>query len=283
MPPAALDAAAPQWRWPPLLTASAGLHALAAGAAVAVPGAEPWALSAVAANHVVISATGLIPRSAGLGPNLRRLPAAAAARGALALTFDDGPDPEVTPRVLDQLDAAGARASFFVIAAKARRHAALVRELIARGHDVQNHSARHSHRFSLMGPKAIEREVADAQAAIEDIAGRRPHCFRAPAGLRNPFLDPVLHRQNLHLTSWTRRGFDTRARDPGPVLARLERGLAAGDILLLHDGHAARAAACGTPVTLAVLPRLLERIAAAGLRSVTLADAVPPRHAGATA
>ena len=104
-----------------------------------------------------------------------------------------------------------------------------------------------------------------------------PPCFRAPAGLRNPFLDRVLHRQGLRLVSWTRRGFDTREHDPQRVLARLTDGLAGGDILLLHDGHAQRADS-GKPVVLEVLPRLLQALHAQSLQAVTLADAVPARQ-----
>ena len=103
------------------------------------------------------------------------------------------------------------------------------------------------------------------------VTGQRPSCFRAPAGLRNPFLEPVLHRLGLSLVSWTRRGFDTREGDAQRVLARLTRGLAAGDILLLHDGNAARTAR-GEPVLLEVLPLLLERLRADGLRAVTLPE-----------
>jgi hypothetical protein len=86
----------------------------------------------------------------------------------------------------------------------------------------------------------------------------------------------VLHRLGLHLVSWTRRGFDTRQADAGRVLARLQRGLAGGDILLLHDGHARRTAH-HQPVLLAVLPPLLQRCREQGLCPVTLADALPPR------
>ena len=100
---------------------------------------------------------------------------------------------------------------------------------------------------------------------------------RAPAGLRNPLLDPVLHRLGLHLVSWTRRGYDTRRADPVQVLQRLTHGLAGGSILLLHDGHARRTAQ-GRPVLLDVLPALLQQCRAAGLKPVTLADALPPRH-----
>ena len=116
-------------------------------------------------------------------------------------------------------------------------------------------------------------EITRAQSQLQALTDQRPRFFRAPAGLRNPFLQPVLARHGLVLTSWTRRGFDTRERDPQRVLQRLTRGLAAGDILLLHDGHAARTPA-GVPVVLDVLPRLLQRLDAAALRPVTLPRAV---------
>ncbi|MFT3817430.1 MAG: polysaccharide deacetylase family protein [Rubrivivax sp.] len=252
------------------------MHAGAAALAL-LPGGWPWALGAVAADHALITAAGLWPRSRALGPNVTRLPSD---RPEVAITIDDGPDPEVTPVVLDLLDAAGARASFFCIAEQARRHPALLREIVRRGHAVQNHSDRHRHDFSLLGPRGIAQEIERAQALLADLSGRAPHCFRAPAGLRNPFLDPVLHRLGLHLVSWTRRGFDTREADAPRVLQRLTQGLRAGDILLLHDGHARRSAA-GRPVVLDVLPALLQRCRDAGLRPVTLDEALPPRHAAA--
>ncbi len=267
--------AAQPWPVPGALRASAALH-VAAGAAALVPGAWPWALGAVLANHAVLTAAGLWPRSHLLGPNFTRLPAAAAARGEIALTIDDGPDPEVTPAVLDLLAAHGVRATFFCIAESARRHPALLRRIVAAGHGIGNHSLHHRHHFSLLGPRALRREIGGAQELLTDLCGVRPHAFRAPAGLRNPFLDPVLHHLKLHLVSWTRRGFDTRSANPAAVDARLGRGLAGGDILLLHDGHAGRTAA-GVPVLLQVLPPLLRRCADRGLQPVTLAQALPPR------
>ena len=270
------------WRAPPIVTASVGLHAVAAVAAALAPSATAWALGAVALNHALLTAVGLWPRSALLGPNVSRLPAAAAARGAIALTIDDGPDPEVTPAVLDMLDALAVRATFFCIAERARAHCALTRSIVERGHDVQNHSLRHRHYFSLLGPRALGREIGQAQQVLADITGRQPHCFRAPAGLRNPFLDPVLHGLGLMLVSWTRRGFDTRVGDPRRVLARLTHRLAAGDILLLHDGHARRTVG-GTPVLLDVLPQLVERCRASGLHGETLREAVPLRLSGGAA
>ena len=275
-------AAAPRWRMPMLVKASGALHLGAGAAVIAAPALWPWALGAVALNHALVSATGLWPRSTWLGPNLRRLPDHSAARAEVSLTIDDGPDPEVTPAVLDLLDAANARATFFCIAARAEAHPQLCREIVRRGHSVQNHSHGHSHTFSLLGTRAIEREIGRAQDVLAQITGQRPRFFRAPAGLRNPFLDPVLFQQQLQLVSWTRRGFDTQRRDPTDVLDRLTRGLNAGDILLLHDGHAARTTS-GRPVVLEVLPALLERFAAARLRAVTLPEGVQPSMSQALA
>lgn len=267
------------WPLPPLLRASAAVHAAAVLAPLAAPTLWPWALVALAANHAVLTFTGLWPRSTALGQNLVRLPAAAIARRELALTIDDGPDPAVTPAVLDLLDAHGARATFFCIAERAQRHPELAREIVRRGHSVQNHSLRHRHTFSLLGPRGFAREIASAQDMLAQVTGESPAFFRAPAGLRNPFLAPVLHRQGLMLASWTRRGFDTRERDPQRVLMRLLRGLAAGDILLLHDGNAARDAQ-GRPVILSVLPALLARLREHGLVPVTLPQSFRAAAAG---
>ena len=253
----------------PFVGASSAWHLLALAAAVLVPGAVLWALGAIVLNHLVITAAGLTPRSTLLGRNISRLPAAAVARAEVAITIDDGPDPEVTPAVLDMLDATGQKATFFCIAERVAAHPALAREIVARGHSIQNHTARHRHDFSLLGPKAYREELGRAQRILAQVTGQSPSCFRAPAGFRNMFLAPVLQRMGLTLVSWTRRGFDTREADAQRVLERLTRGLAAGDILLLHDGNAARSPQ-GQPVVLEVLPQLLARLQGLGLRSVTL-------------
>jgi peptidoglycan/xylan/chitin deacetylase (PgdA/CDA1 family) len=260
------------WRPAPALRASAVLHAAGALALVAAPSTWPWVLGGLVANHVGLAAAGCLPRSRLLGPNLVRLPETAARRAEVALTFDDGPDPEVTPRVLDALDAAGLRASFFLIGERAVRHPAIVREVVRRGHEVGNHSHRHSTAFGWYGLARTRREIERAQAAIADAAGVAPVFFRAPFGMRNPLLDPALARLGLRLVSWTRRGFDTVAGDPQRVADRLARGLAAGDILLLHDGIAVRRRAVPAHAP-DVLPALAARLGALGLKSVTLHDA----------
>jgi peptidoglycan/xylan/chitin deacetylase (PgdA/CDA1 family) len=261
--------ASSRWSPTPLLKASAALHVGAAVLALARPTLWPWALGAVILNHVQLTATGLWPRSTLLGPNLTRLPPAAARRGEIALSIDDGPDPEVTPQVLDLLDEYRAKATFFCVGRRVERYADLAREIVRRGHAIENHSYRHLNYFSLLGPRGLAAEIERAQEAIGIITGRRPVFFRAPAGLRSPLLDPILTRLDLMLASWTRRGFDSVNGDPQSVYARLTSGLAAGDILLLHDGHAARTRS-GIPVILEVLPRLLTGIAQSGLIPVRL-------------
>jgi peptidoglycan/xylan/chitin deacetylase (PgdA/CDA1 family) len=226
----------------------------------------------LAANHAVLAAAGLVPRSRLLGPNLTRLPDAAVRRGEIALTFDDGPDPATTPRVLDLLDAHGARATFFCVGRHAAAHASLVREIIARGHAVENHTDRHSTAFGWYGPGRLREEIDAAQRTLAEITGRAPRFFRAPFGMRSPLLDPVLARLGLYLVSWTRRGFDAANAPPDRVLGRLVRGLAAGDILVLHDGLATGKRR-EPPAVLAALPALLERVRAAGLVAVTLREA----------
>lgn len=261
------------WRPSATILASAGLHCAAGAAAVLVPGALPWALGAIAGNHAFLTVLGMWPRSTWLGPNLTRLPAECARRRQVALTFDDGPDPEVTPRILDALDARGVRATFFCIGERAAAHPAVVREIARRGHGVENHSMRHASSFALHSLSGFRGELSTAQSLLADITGRAPRFFRAPAGLRNPLLDPVLHELGLALVSWSRRAFDTRVRDADLVTRRLTGALSAGDILVLHDGHAARDAR-GEPVSLEALPRLLDIVDARGLRAVALHEAI---------
>jgi peptidoglycan/xylan/chitin deacetylase (PgdA/CDA1 family) len=111
--------------------------------------------------------------------------------------------------------------------------------------------------------------VGEAQRILTDLAGRPPRFFKPPAGLRNPLLDPVLAGFGLRLATWTRRGYDAVRRDPAGVERRLVRNLAPGDLLMLHDGSAARDND-NRPVVLTVLPHLLDTLAARGLIAVSL-------------
>jgi peptidoglycan-N-acetylglucosamine deacetylase len=257
---------------PKVIQVSLVWHAAVFAAWAIRPPWWPWMLAAIVGNHLLIVAVGLWPRSTLLGPNLVRLPAEAAERGEVAITIDDGPDPEVTPQVLDLLERFGAKASFFCIGEKVASHPELARRIVEAGHAIENHGHWHGNLSSLLGYRGWLREVSTAQDTLTRVTGRAPVFFRALAGFRNPFLEPVLSHLGLRLCSWTRRGFDTRSGDPERVLARLTRKLRAGDILLLHDGHSARTVS-GRAVIVEVLPRLLETLRSQRLRSVTLVSA----------
>jgi peptidoglycan/xylan/chitin deacetylase (PgdA/CDA1 family) len=250
------------------LKAGALVHALALAAIAVDLRLWPWSLGAAVASHVPLVLGSLLPRSRLLGPNWTRLPVG---ESRVVLTIDDGPDPQVTPAVLDLLARHGVRATFFCVGERVARHPELARRIVREGHEIGNHTEHHSYLFSLFGPARIRREIALAQAGIQAICQVVPRFFRAPAGLRNPFLQPCLAELDLQLASWTRRGYDTVNADAEVVLRRLTRNLAAGDILLLHDGLAARAPD-GTPAILAVLPKLLADLAQRRLRCVTLSE-----------
>ena len=259
------------WKPSPAIKASALLH-LGALSGLVAGLAWPWAVGGVLANHAVLTIAGLWPRSTLLGSNMLKLSAAACDARQIAITIDDGPHPQVTPVVLDILEASNAQATFFCIGKAVEAHPQLAREIIRRGHHIENHSYAHRHYFSVMGLSQLRNEIGRAQSVISQITGHTPAYFRAPAGLRSPLLDPVLQSLNLQLVSWTRRGFDTVATDPNKVLRRLENGISAGDILLLHDGNAG-ATANGRALILDVLPKLLDTVQTRGLQAVSLRSA----------
>jgi peptidoglycan-N-acetylglucosamine deacetylase len=263
------------WRPTLFVRVTIAIHAVAILLLLAKPAFWPWVLAAVLCNHVVITIAALWPQSTLLGPNIVRLPESSVVRREVAITIDDGPDAEVTPQVLAVLAEFGAKASFFCIGERAAAHPDLCRRIVAAGHSIENHGQLHRKHSSLLGYRGWLREVGAAQDTLTNVTGRAPRFFRALAGLRNPFLEPALAQLGLHLSSWTHRGFDTRVGDPDRVLSRLTRNLAAGDILVLHDGHCARTPSCN-PVIVEVLPRLLANLAARELRPVTLASACLP-------
>lgn len=257
------------WRPAPFVGTSIVLHALILIGLFAEP--QQWRvwLLVFVGNHLLICAAVMLPRNQWIGANITLLPEAAVKRGEIALTLDDGPDPAVTPQVLDLLDRHAAKASFFCIGERAQAHPDLVREILRRGHSVENHSLRHDKTFAFRGWSWTRTEVQNSQQVLSNITGQMPRFFRAPAGFRNPLLDPILALAGLRYAAWTRRGFDSVRGDATSVLRRLCRNWRPGFILLMHDGHPAKTSA-GVPVILEVLPILLDEIQQRGWRVVSL-------------
>ncbi|MEN3353441.1 MAG: hypothetical protein V7640_1599 [Betaproteobacteria bacterium] len=260
------------WRPTPAIRVSVAVHLTGLAGVALDPVSWDYVAAALAGNHLMLGLAGMWPRSTLLGSNLRRLPEESVSRREIALTFDDGPDPIVTPRVLDLLDQHQAKASFFCVGAKAAAYPAIIQDIARRGHSVENHTHTHPAAFATYGVRRLRREIEASQETLAALCGRRPAFFRAPAGVRSPLLDPVLARLGLQYVSWTRRAFDTVDRNPVTVLKRLARKLAAGDVLALHDGGATLARG-RAPVVLEVLPRLMDKIEAGKLKPVALTTA----------
>ncbi|MGI8738108.1 MAG: polysaccharide deacetylase family protein [Gammaproteobacteria bacterium] len=150
------------------------------------------------------------------------------------LTFDDGPHPEYTPRVLDLLAAAGARATFFMVGTQAERHAGLTRRVLAAGHEVGNHTWSHAHP-ALLRAVVARHEVAAGSIALANVIGARPRYFRPPYGRMRRCMTEAAADQGQSVVLWSLSGKDWgplgRARWIAERLARAR----AGDIVLLHD------------------------------------------------
>jgi peptidoglycan/xylan/chitin deacetylase (PgdA/CDA1 family) len=192
----------------------------------------------------------------------------AGARG-FALTFDDGPDPVTTPRVLDALDAAEAKATFFVIAKKAEAHPQVVRDILRRGHAVGLHSYAHDRLFSLRSERRVRADLEMGIAALVAITGARPTLFRPPIGHTNPIIARVAEALDLVVVGWTLGARDGIAgASAESVAARIGNRLRDGAIVLLHDAsergtHAPVAADAIATIVLAGREARMEPVALA--------------------
>jgi peptidoglycan/xylan/chitin deacetylase (PgdA/CDA1 family) len=184
------------------------------------------------------------------------------ARG-VALTFDDGPDPLWTPRVLDVLAEHRAVATFFVIGRKAEAHPDLVRDILRAGHSVGLHSYNHDRLFALRSERRVREDLERAIAVLEGIAGRRPVLFRPPIGHTNPVIARVADGLDLSVVGWSIGARDGVAGvRPADVVARVRRDLRDGAIVLLHDSPER---GDREPAAVRALPAILDAIGAAGL------------------
>ena len=184
----------------------------------------------------------------------------------VALTFDDGPHPEHTLKVLNALDAAEVHATFFLLGSKVRQHPSVAREIADRGHEIGVHGYEHDRWLSLRAPARIVQDLDRAIAAIEDATGVRPLLFRPPVGHVSPRTETAASKLGLTIVGWSARGFDGVAGARAhKVASRIRRKLKPGAIVLLHD-----AAERGDrePAGIQALPAVLDAIQAQGLRVV---------------
>ena len=200
-----------------------------------------------------------------------RIRGPAGSRG-VALTFDDGPHPTYTRKVLDALDAKGVKGTFFVIARKAEEHPDIVKEIVARGHTVGLHSYGHDRLFSLRSTAYVRRDLEKGIATLERLLGERPRLFRPPIGHTNPIIARVVEELDLEVVGWSVGARDgLSGTTPADVLSRVMRSAKDGAIVLLHD---APEVGEREPAGVVALPALLARLEAERLPIVPLAALV---------
>jgi peptidoglycan/xylan/chitin deacetylase (PgdA/CDA1 family) len=183
--------------------------------------------------------------------------------GTVALTFDDGPDPAWTPRVLDALQAADARATFFVIAPRAAAHPALLERMHLGGHTVELHCDRHV-RHTELSDEELADDTATALARLEEL-GVRPRLWRAPWGVTTPASEAVARAHDLRLVHWTADTEDWAGHAPDTMIRRVEDVIRDGAIVLAHDGLGPGATREGCANTVSVIGPLTALAAGRGL------------------
>ena len=189
----------------------------------------------------------------------------------VALTFDDGPDPEVTPLLLDTLKARGARATFFTIGRHLARHRGIAERALRDGHELGNHSWQHDRMQNFYGTRAQATDIDRSMQLIREVSGSDAlPLYRPPIGLKSPALARAAHERGLRVIAWSLHSRDTMLRDPQRIAARLLKRVQAGDIILMHDGHDRDGQ--HRVATAEALPLVLDGLAKRGLQGVTVSE-----------
>ncbi|MFN2460739.1 MAG: polysaccharide deacetylase family protein [Candidatus Velthaea sp.] len=208
------------------------------------------------------------PQSQALGPTLVRGHA-----HVVALTFDDGPNPYVTPGVLDLLERQRVRGTFFVVGRAARAHPDLLRRMAADGDEIGNHTDTHAHLNALLTRRAIDAELDGARAAIVSATGREPRYLRPPFGARNGPAIAEARRRGYTVVMWTAMLEDEPSSLPPPALAqRLLAKVRDGAIIVLHDGDRGRDTRGGRTYEARALAPVIAALKARGYRFVTISE-----------
>lgn len=190
---------------------------------------------------------------------------------AVALTFDDGPDPVSTPALLDLLDRHRASATFYVTGKRAEQYPELIRQMVDRGHTVGNHSYRHDNLIMFKRSAALKDEIVKAQHVLREL-GVFPATFRPPVGVTSPKLGPVLRSLGMYTVNFNRRAGDRGNRQISAISRKILGKLRAGDIIMLHDIPPRNGGTLGE--WLNEVDRMLCGIEEKGLKVIPLAELI---------
>ena len=205
------------------------------------------------------------PNSAVFGSVISRVPTD---EPLVALTFDDGPNPDATPVILDALAERDAKASFFILGRHAERWPEIVRRIADEGHAICNHGYHHR-KLHLKSPGYVREDLELGTRAIMEACGVRPRFFRAPHGFRSPWVTAIARSLGQRTVGWSRGVWDTSLPGVNVIAERTVRAARPGAILLLHDGDGYDPLGDRMQTAQAV-PEIIDRIRSAGLRLVTI-------------
>jgi peptidoglycan/xylan/chitin deacetylase (PgdA/CDA1 family) len=227
-----------------------------------------WLALAVTFAYLAICGLGVIyPRSEMFADVIARGPAG---RSLVALTFDDGPDPVSTPVILEALGKRGYRATFFLIGRKAEKHPELVKAIVDAGHELGIHGYAHDRMTAWHAPARITADISKAQALLLRLVGQQVFWYRPPIGHVSPRTAVAVRKSDVELVAWSIRCLDgLRGSNPTRVVARVERKLHDGAIIMLHD---ASERSEFVPAGVVAIEAILDAIAKRGYASVTLSE-----------
>lgn len=179
----------------------------------------------------------------------------------VAITFDDGPHPNFTPRVLELLQKYNARASFFCVGQQVNQYGAIAKKIVDNGHTIGNHTYTHSNKFGFFGTQKVLSELQKTNTTIKEVTGLEPKLYRPAFGVTNPSINKAIKKLNLTTVGWNIRSLDTTQRSKKVILERITNKINKGDIILLHDS---------SEKTVEVLEQLLLFLQQHKMQSVTV-------------
>ena len=179
----------------------------------------------------------------------------------VSITFDDGPNLEYTPAILSVLKEHSAKATFFCIGQQAENHPNIVKQILAEGHSIGNHTYSHSKFFGFFNSGKVKEELQKTISLIKALTGLRMNLYRPAFGVTNPQIEKTIRGLGLISIGWNVRSLDTTSRSEKAVLKRITSKVSKGDIILLHDT---------SEKTIAVLEQLLVFLRQENLESVTV-------------
>jgi len=159
----------------------------------------------------------------------------AIAKKQIAITFDDGPNPQYTAQVLAILKEYEAKATFFCIGKNIEKHPDLFKQIVTEGHVVGNHSYSHSKNFGFFSSDKVIKEINLTNDMIYSSLNIVNKLFRPPFGVTNPAIKNAIKKTEHHVIGWNIRSLDTKIKEPKKILKRITKNLKAGDVILLHD------------------------------------------------